>query len=241
MTMVEIVRADALYKQVANVIRDEIAQGKYPPGTLLPSESAMSDRYKISRPTVRQALIALRAEGLIEVRMGKGSFVRRSYNTAAVTVDRSGIAIPVRTAAGEPVRHRRNADAPTAALLDIPENDPLFIQDHALTEDGTGRRILTRRVLPFATAEGTALQAEPFPERRELLAILAQAYGKLTAVEYVRARMPSPEETAALELADIMPLLETTLLTSAKGRPLMAETERTSAEGIQLAYPVKQH
>jgi GntR family transcriptional regulator len=239
--MVEIVRADALYKQLANAIRDEIAKGEYPPGALLPSEAAMSDRYKVSRPTVRQALIALRAEGLIEVRMGKGSFVRRSYNVAAATVDRSGVDTTPLTANGDPMRYRQNADPSTAALLDIGENDPMFVQDQASCEDGTGRKVLTRRMLPFAAAEGTALQAEPFPDRAALLASLAGAHGKLTAVEYVRSRMPSPDETAALGLSDITPILETTLVTFAKGRPLLAETERTSAEGVQLAYPVKQH
>jgi GntR family transcriptional regulator len=238
--MVEIVRADALYKQLANVIRDEIARGEYAPGELLPSEAQMSERYKVSRPTVRQALIALRTEGLIEVRMGKGSFVRRSYDAPAVTVDRSMPAdkTPALSLAGEPERYRSEADTRTAELLGIKQGHPTFVEDATCIEDGTGRRILTRRVLPFSTAEFTSMENEPFPQRPELIEILTKTYGKLgPAIEYVRSRMPSPDEAAALELSDITPILETTRVTPGK-RPLFAETERTSAEGIQLAYPV---
>jgi GntR family transcriptional regulator len=232
----EIVRADALYKQLANVIRDEIAKGVYGTGELLPSEAAMSERYNVSRPTVRQALIALRTEGLIQVRMGKGSFVRRSYDAAAVTVDRTRPAELVPDA--EPTRYRADADARISELLNIEAGHPLFVEDTTSAEDETGRRVLTRRSLPFSTAEGTNLQTEPFPDHDALIRILTAAAGKLAAVEYVRSRMPSPDEAASLELSDITPILETTRVYSAKTRPLFATTERTSAEGIQLSYRV---
>lgn len=237
--MVDIVRADALYKQVANVVRSEIAQGRWTPGEFLPSEAVMSEEYKVSRPTVRQALIALRAEGLIGVRMGKGSYVRRSYNSAATTIDRSGsgAARPLKSTA-EPSQFRQNADAPTAELLGIGEDDPMFVLDVPAVEEGTGRKVLTRRLLPIAITANTPLATDHFPERSVLLAALTERYGKLSATEYVRTRMPNPDETATLELSDITPLLETTRVISAKRGPVLAEIERTSGEAVRLSYPV---
>lgn len=237
--MVEIIRADALYKQVANVVRDEIARGKWAPGEFLPSEAVMSEEYKVSRPTVRQALIALRAEGLIGVRMGKGSYVRRSYNSAATTIDRSGNspARPLKPTA-EPSGFRQNADAPTADLLGISEDDPMFVLDVPTIDEQTGRKVLTRRLLPVAITANTPVATDHFPERSALLAALTDRYGKLSATEYVRTRMPNPDESTALGLSDITPLLETTLVISAKRGPVLAEIERTSGEGVQLSYPV---
>ncbi|MBL1065784.1 winged helix-turn-helix transcriptional regulator [Streptomyces sp. 7-21] len=81
-------RPGALYRQVAAAIRRSIASGEYEPGSLLPSEAQLIARYQVSRPTVRNAISALRAEGLIEVSHGKGSFVR-SAPTALATVDRT--------------------------------------------------------------------------------------------------------------------------------------------------------
>jgi hypothetical protein len=123
-----------------------------------------------------------------------------------------------------------------AALLDIPADEPMFVQHATGTDPDTGRTVITHRMLPFTVAEGTSLEAEPFPDRPALLAILAKAYGKLTVAEYVRLLMPQPDESATLDLIDGTPILETTRITSAVGRPVLAETERASGDGIQNGY-----
>ena len=60
----------SLYRKVAEDIKAAIAAGAYPPGTLLPSESELAERYWVSRGTVRQAFAALRADGVIASRRG---------------------------------------------------------------------------------------------------------------------------------------------------------------------------
>ena len=52
----DIIRNEPLYKQVAAVLRQAIADGEYEPGGALPSEAVLAERYKVSRPTVRQAI-----------------------------------------------------------------------------------------------------------------------------------------------------------------------------------------
>ena len=234
--MAEVVRADALHRQVANIVREAIASGEYPPGTQLPSEDALAQRHKVSRPTIRLALNTLRAEGLISVRMGKGSTVRPGPDAEAVTIWRTADTGPDRlTDTSEPERYRRNAGTRMAALLGIPADEPMFV--HATgTDPDTGRTVITHRMLPFTAAEGTPLQKEPFPDRPALLATLAKAHGKLTVAEYIRPLMPQPDESATLDLIDGTPILETTRITSAGGRPVLAETERTSSDGVQNGY-----
>lgn len=234
--MARIVRGDTLYKQVTDAIRDDITQGVYRPGDALPSEARMIDQYGVSRTTLRQALIVLRTEGLIEIRHGKGSFVR-SRDTAATAVNRPR-SEPLHTI-GEGRIYRQDADAMTAALLGLHEGSALYVRETTATEPTTGHRVLTRTLLPFTAAEGTTLETDPFPERPTLLAALSARHGKLTAKEHVAARMPTPDETTALALPDITPILETTLVTIAKGQVVLTETESTSAEGIRLVYPVR--
>lgn len=66
-----------LWEQVAADLRRDIRSGELGPGARLPSEQELVDMYRVARGTIRSAVRALRDEGLIVVRMGKGAFVRR--------------------------------------------------------------------------------------------------------------------------------------------------------------------
>ena len=64
-----------LYQQVARSIAASIAEGRYAPGDRLPSERALADSFGVSRPTIRDAMIALEFQGLVEARQGSGVYV----------------------------------------------------------------------------------------------------------------------------------------------------------------------
>ena len=66
-----------LYFQLKEIIEEKITSGQLEPGDLLPSERELSDRYNISRPTIRQALQELVNEGLLYREKGKGTFVAK--------------------------------------------------------------------------------------------------------------------------------------------------------------------
>ena len=66
-----------LYKDLVGSIIAELEAGAYPVGARLPAERELALKYDVSRPTVREAIIALEAQGLIEVRVGSGAYVRR--------------------------------------------------------------------------------------------------------------------------------------------------------------------
>lgn len=65
-----------LYQQAAEQIAERIRRGLFKEGDRLPSERAMAQQLGVSRPTVREAVIALELMGLVEVRTGSGIFVR---------------------------------------------------------------------------------------------------------------------------------------------------------------------
>jgi len=72
-----------LYRQIADQIRALIRSGEYGAGSRLPPERDLARQLGVSRPSVREALIALEVEGHVEVRIGSGIYVRSPVNGAA--------------------------------------------------------------------------------------------------------------------------------------------------------------
>ncbi|KRC86357.1 putative L-lactate dehydrogenase operon regulatory protein [compost metagenome] len=65
-----------LYRQIADQLRLLIEAGEFPVGARLPPERDLALKLGVSRPSVREALIALEVEGWVEVRMGSGVYVQ---------------------------------------------------------------------------------------------------------------------------------------------------------------------
>ena len=66
-----------LYQQVADQVAELIRAGHWQAGTRLPPERDLAVRLKVSRPVVREAMVALELAGFVEVRTGAGTFVRK--------------------------------------------------------------------------------------------------------------------------------------------------------------------
>ena len=66
-----------LYEQIHQTLRQTIITGKVTPGEAVPSERELSEQFGVSRMTARQALRALRQEGLVYRERGLGTFVAR--------------------------------------------------------------------------------------------------------------------------------------------------------------------
>ena len=64
-----------LYHQLMQRLAEDIERGTYPVGSRIPPEHQLEELYKVSRVTVRRALAELTAEGLLERKQGKGTFV----------------------------------------------------------------------------------------------------------------------------------------------------------------------
>jgi DNA-binding FadR family transcriptional regulator len=64
-----------LYHQVADQIRNVIESGRFEPGMRLPPERELAVQLGVSRPSLREALLALEIEGRVEIRMGSGVYV----------------------------------------------------------------------------------------------------------------------------------------------------------------------
>lgn len=96
-----------LYRQIADQLRALIEAGEIPLGSRLPPERDLAVQLGVSRPSVREALIALEVEGLVEVRMGSGIYVQ-ALRPAAPRATGEG---PLET-----IRARQLIEAELAAL-----------------------------------------------------------------------------------------------------------------------------
>lgn len=71
---------DRLYQELARKLLEDFSSGGYQPGDRLPAERELSQTYNVSRPTVREAIIALEVQGFLEVRVGAGAYLQQLPN-----------------------------------------------------------------------------------------------------------------------------------------------------------------
>jgi GntR family transcriptional regulator len=64
-----------LYQQIKGLLMRSLTLGEWKAGEALPAETELAQRFKVSQGTVRKALDALTADGLLVRRQGKGTFV----------------------------------------------------------------------------------------------------------------------------------------------------------------------
>lgn len=67
-----------MFRRIAADLRDAITAGQIQPGQMVPSETRLSQEYRVSRLTARAAVNLLRAEGLAELVAGRGVIVREA-------------------------------------------------------------------------------------------------------------------------------------------------------------------
>lgn len=78
-----ITRAGTLADRVTAVLLEKIRSGEFPPGTRLPTEQVICERFGVSRTVIREAISRLKSEGLVEVRQGSGMVVREANRETA--------------------------------------------------------------------------------------------------------------------------------------------------------------
>ncbi|SHF88597.1 transcriptional regulator, GntR family [Microbulbifer donghaiensis] len=76
-----------IYQQVVEKMLALLDRGEFPPGVRLPSERELSEMFEVSRPSIREAIIALEVMGRVAVRTGSGVYVIEPVNAYADSKD----------------------------------------------------------------------------------------------------------------------------------------------------------
>lgn len=108
---IKAVEPQRLYRRIAEQLVQLIRRGEYRPGERLPPERDLARQLEVSRPSVREALIALEVEGYVEVRVGSGVYVTQRRPPSRRADVRSGDSGPF-----ELIAARRLLESECAAL-----------------------------------------------------------------------------------------------------------------------------
>ncbi|MBN8748152.1 Putative L-lactate dehydrogenase operon regulatory protein [Xylophilus ampelinus] len=135
------VEPQRLYRQIADQLRTLIAKGEFAVGDRLPAERDLSKHLGVSRPSVREALIALEVEGWVEVRTGSGVYVLdRSHRSSAPVAETEWGPL-------ELIRARRVVEGETAAIAALQrKRTHLDAIDRAIA---TMRELADRNTMPL--------------------------------------------------------------------------------------------
>jgi GntR family transcriptional repressor for pyruvate dehydrogenase complex len=119
-----------LYRRIADSIADAIEGGQYKLGDRLPTERELAEQYGVSRPTLREAMIALEMLGMIEARHGLGIYVTGCVRPPAST----GAEVDIEIGAFELIEARRLFEGEAAALAAATITDEQIAQLEALMQ-----------------------------------------------------------------------------------------------------------
>ncbi|MGE5449776.1 MAG: FadR/GntR family transcriptional regulator [Methanomassiliicoccales archaeon] len=78
------IKPKKIYEEIVSQLQDMMVEGLYNPGDKLPSEREMAEVLGVSRPSVREAITALAAMGILEVRPGEGTFVAHTSDRETI-------------------------------------------------------------------------------------------------------------------------------------------------------------
>ncbi|WP_413801447.1 GntR family transcriptional regulator [Streptomyces iranensis] len=240
-------KAQAKYRQIADHLRRGILDGTYPAGQPLPSEEVLAKQFGVSRPTVRQGIAELRAAGLVEVMMGRGMFVRSPHSRPSLTrprgvrretdgryVEADGIRWEH---AEEPVATRTDAPLALADLLRIPPGEPMYTYDVLETADRGRLRQLHRTYVPFSVLLGTKYEEQAPPPAPHLYRALTDLGHELHFTEYVRTRMPLPDQAQALRVPEGVPTLQVLRVAlNQEGKPLAVQEFHLPGDDLELGF-----
>ncbi|GAB2505146.1 GntR family transcriptional regulator [Nocardia heshunensis] len=221
------------YREVAANLREAINQGEYLPGTTLPKQEELAERFGVNIKTIRQAVGQLEAEGLVTPIRRRGTVVRerppmrrlgteryskkkwKYGDTVAFIADREASGRAWQRTDQTQTVALIEADAEVAEAYGLQPGSLVYERARTVRDAGRPTHTLASYYLP-EIVEGTPL-VDPTPGPAGpgggLAVLTLQGYEPDHMSETIFARMPTPEETETLDLP--------------AGEPVMILTRRT--------------
>lgn len=252
--MVDKGRSLPVYEQVAVALKRDIASGELSPGDQLPSYQALHERFGVSVTTAQRALRLLKDEGLIEGRVGEGTFVRQkrqlfAHSSSYVAPTESGKWAWGEEAAAQGMtgtqrmREVREVPAPeeVADRLNVTTGDPVVLRARVMLLDGDPVELVDS-YYPIDIARDTPLAKQGRLKGGSPAALVAAGHGAVEYDEKVKGGPARLEEARALGVpvgTTVLRLART--LFDADGRAVEACFMVLNAERIELSYRLPVH
>jgi GntR family transcriptional regulator len=214
-----------LYYQLKQWISDQIAGGRFPPGSRLPDEQQLSSSLGVSRGVVRQAMSELAFEGLVSKQQGRGTFVAEPKVEAGLMSQLPGLAADAAAHGQSVSSHVLGLDEVPAGevvaqSLGIAEGTPVVRLERLRSIDAEPL-VLALTYLPSVLAHG--LLDVDLEGEVSLYAVLARDFGLpvVAARRRVEAAVAGAREARLLTVRRGAPLLVLRSVShTTGGRPL---------------------
>jgi GntR family histidine utilization transcriptional repressor len=197
----------APYARVKQHLKEALAQGRFPPGALMPSEAELVAQFGVSRMTVNRALRELRAEGLVDRVQGVGTFaarLNRVSSTLRIRDLHDEITERGHRHSARVVRVRaEKALPPLAAQLGLASGATVFHSLIVHSEDGVPLQCEDRYVNPACAPEYLGVDFTHTTPTHYLFDVTALWRAQFS----IEAALPTPEEAALLGIAGGDPCL----------------------------------
>jgi len=243
-----------LYRQIADELRRAIYQGELKPGSQLPSERELIERYGVSRNTIRLALGILANEGLVHSGRGQGAFVRDramlTYHASrAEAADRPD---DWRTDAYHTEVRQQGREPSTTFDMRV---DPASVDVAQRLDVAEGDAVVVRRIMRYVDGEPWNIQDSFYPMEisqecgflvphdipRGTVRVMAEhGYVEVGYVDEITTRMPAPEEARVLSLGAGTPVLVYVRTCYTKDRPVRVTQTTFAGDRNRLVYELGQ-
>ncbi len=212
--------AAAPYAKVKQFLKDQLARGRWSPGTLMPSEADLVAQFRVSRMTANRALRELQHEGLVDRVQGVGTFAAQLYRVSSTLTIRDLHAEIVerghRHHAEVHVARQERAAAALAQRLGLADGAPVFHTLIVHHENGVPLQHEDRYVNPACAPD-----------------YLSVDFTRTTPTQYLLEVAPLWEAQYSIE-ASAAGADEARLLGIAAGDPCLVIVRRTVSRGVPI-------
>jgi GntR family phosphonate transport system transcriptional regulator len=228
----------ALWRQIADRIREAIGNGVYDETGMVPPETVLALQFEVNRHTVRSALAALAQEGIVRAVQGRGTLIERkdrlNFPITKRTRFTAGIGDQAREMRGLLLAHAEEKASPEIARwLRLKQGDAVIRLETVRKAD--------RRPVSCATTWFPAERFAGIGEAYRKTESITKAFAELGLSDYVRATTEitaahaDASDIASLELTPgAIVLITKALNTDLDGLPVQYSITRFAADRVQF-------
>ncbi|MBB3655789.1 GntR family phosphonate transport system transcriptional regulator [Rhizobium sp. BK650] len=228
----------ALWRQIADRIREAISRGAYDETGMVPPETVLALQFGVNRHTVRSALAALAQEGIVRAVQGRGTLIERkerlNFPISRRTRFTDGIRDQARETRALLLGHaEEEADSEVARWLHLEQGTPVIRLETVREAD--------KRPVSRATSWFPAARFADIGQAYRMAGSITKAFAALGLSDYVRA---TTEITAAhadsADIADLgltpgaVLLITKAMNTDLEGVPVQYSISRFAADRVQF-------
>lgn len=227
----------AMWRQIEDRLRADIARGTWKPGERLPTEAELAERFDVNRHTLRRAVASLRDAGVLRVEQGRGTFVRD---------DMIDYAVAPRTRFSENIaRLERQPGGRVVRLATVPATAEMA-QALGMRR---GQKVVLIEAVNMVDRRPVSIVAHHFPHGRfkgidtayEETGSITRALARFGVHDYLRkttrvqARLPEAADAALLDMPRTQPILHAeSVNVDMQGQPVEYTVARIAGHRMQL-------